>query len=178
MNTMKLRYTIGLCSILLMSTLTSFKPDPTPLQSRVKWYTFEEAVQLSQANPKKLFIDVYTDWCGWCKRMDKDTFNDSVTAAYLNANFYPVKLNAEQKEAIKFAGKDFQFKTEYKANELAMSLLQGQMSYPSVVFLDEKFNLLTVVPGYQTPDGFKPILKYFGENIYLTKKWDEYQKGN
>lgn len=159
------------------ATLTSFKPDPKPeTASKVKWYTFEEAVKLSQTTPKKIFIDVYTDWCGWCKRMDRDTFTDSATAAYLNTYYYPVKLNAEQKDVINFAGKQFNYKTEYKANELAVSLLQGQMSFPSTVFLDEKFGMLTVVPGYQTPDGFKPILRYFGENHYLTKKWDEYQK--
>lgn len=166
--------------IMLLVFTASFKPyrqPSTPPAEPIKWYTFEEAVALSQKAPKKIFIDVYTDWCGWCKRMDKDTFNDPTIAAYMNKNYYAVKLNAEQRAAINFNGRAFQYKNEYKANELALSLLQGKMSYPSGVFLDEKFGLLTVVQGYQDANGFDPIIKYFAENIYLKKTWDEYQRG-
>ena len=65
--------------------------------------SIEKAYELSltEENPKKIFIDVYTDWCGWCKRMDNTTFKDSVMVKFLNDNFYCVKLNAEQKEDIK-----------------------------------------------------------------------------
>jgi thioredoxin-related protein len=85
-----------------------------------------------------------------------------------------VKFNAEQKEDIQFKDKVFKFKTEYKAHELAVSLLNGQMSYPSTVFLDEDMNMLTNVPGYLTPKEINPILVYFGDNIYKTKNWKEF----
>jgi thioredoxin-related protein len=161
-----------------LATVVLFSSFSIPQKSDgalVKWYTFEQAVALSKTQPRKIFIDVYTDWCGWCK-MDKDTFNDPITAGILNAYYYPVKLNAEQKEAILFNDKKFEFKTEYKANELAVSLLQGKMSYPTTVFLDENFQMLTVVPGYLTSKDFNPILNYFGENIYKDETWEEYQK--
>lgn len=154
------------------SFFVSFKP----VETEIKWYTFEEAVALSQKNPRKLYIDVYTDWCGWCKVMDKKTFKDPTVVEYVNTHFYAVKLNAEQKDTIRFQGRQFVFKQEYKANEIAVSLLNGQMSYPSGVFLDEKFNMLTVVPGYHEAPEFQSILKYFGENIYLNKNWQEYQQ--
>ena len=164
--------------IMAVMCLSAFQPQPKSVLTTetIKWYTFEDAVKLSETKPKKIFIDVYTDWCGWCKRMDKDTFNDPIIAAYMNKHYYAVKLNAEQRDAINFNGKAFQYKNEYKANELALSLLQGKMSYPSGVFLDEKFGLLTVVQGYQDANGFDPIIKYFAENIYLNKTWEEYQR--
>ena len=92
-------------TILLISGL-SFGSAGQENNEKVKWYTFEEAVDLSKNNPKKLFIDVYTDWCGWCKRMDQNTFTHPVIAKYLNENFYAVKFNAESTKPIDFTGKN------------------------------------------------------------------------
>ena len=71
----------------------------------IKWLSLQEADSLYQKNPKPIFIDVYTDWCGWCKRMDATTFQDDNIAQYLNTNFYPVKLDAETNDSIRFQGK-------------------------------------------------------------------------
>ncbi len=157
--------------LIIMASFNAYKPNS---EQEIKWISFEEAVELQKKNPKKIIVDVYTDWCGWCKKMDKNTYTDSEVIKQIEQHFYFVKLNAEQKEEIKYKDKVFSFKQEYKANELAVSLLNGQMSYPSTVFLDEDMNLLTVVPGYLTPKDMNPILKYFGENIYKEKNWKEY----
>ncbi len=144
----------------------------------VKWYTFEQAVRLNKKNPKKIFIDVYTDWCGWCKKMDKDTFADSTIAAYMNEYYYAVKLDAETNDTIKFKGREFINEnpaSRRSAHQLAIAILQGKMSYPSYVFMNEENKLLTVVNGYMAPDKFEPILNYFGDNSYLKTKWDVYQ---
>lgn len=143
---------------------------------KIKWMGFEEAVLAAEKNPKKIYIDVYTAWCGWCKRMDATTFSNDTVAAYMEKNFYCVKFDAETKDTLHFKNNIFVYKPEYKANELALSLLSGKMGYPSTVFIDEKFNLLTVVQSYLTPEQIMPMLKYFGENIYLNKTWEDYQK--
>jgi thioredoxin-related protein len=142
----------------------------------IRWLSFEEAVAKSQADPRKMFIDVYTHWCGWCKKMDASTFKDPAVVKYMSEKYYAVKLDAETKDTIQFFDKTFVYKPENKANEIAISLLNGQMSYPSFVFLDEKFAMLSPLAGYQQPDQLMRVLKYFGENIYTTKKWDEYAK--
>lgn len=146
------------------------------LNSKINWMSFEQAVALNDKNPKKIFIDIYTDWCGWCKRMDATTFIDSGVVAYMNANFYAVKLNAETKDTIRFRDKIFVFKPEFKSNELALSLLQGKMSYPSFVVMDEQYSLLSPLAGYQTPAQLQPVLLYFGENTYKNQSWEEYSK--
>ena len=144
----------------------------------VSWMTWDEAVQAAStdARPKKMFIDVYTDWCGWCKKMDKDTFQNPEVAAYMTENFYMVKLDAEQKEPIEFKGSTYSFVPSGRRgyHQLAAALLQGQMSYPTVVFLDEGLKMLSPVPGYQKPEPFLKIARYFGENIYKDITWEAY----
>lgn len=144
----------------------------------VQWVSWEEAVALSktETNPKKIFVDVYTDWCGWCKKMDKDTFQNPDVAAYMKENFYMVKMDAEGKEPIEYDGKTFKFVPQGRRgyHELAAALLQGKMSYPTVIFLDEERKMLSPVPGYQKVKPFLQIAKYFGENIYKDKDWKSY----
>jgi len=138
--------------------------------------SFEEAVAMSDQSPKKIFIDVYTDWCGWCKRMDATTFKDTAVINYINSNFYAVKLNAETKDTIRFREKSFTYLPAYKANEMAVSLLNGQMGYPAFVYLDQNYSLLKAVPGYQTVDQLIPTLKYMVEEKYRNVPWEEFEK--
>jgi len=151
---------------------------PMILAQEVQWMTWEEATTLAttEENPKKIFVDVYTDWCGWCKKMDKDTFQNAEVAAYMSENFYMVKLDGEGKEPITYKGKTFKFVPSGKKgyHQLALALLQGRLSYPTVVFLDENLNMLSPVPGYQKPKPFLNIARYFGDNIYLKKDWKTY----
>jgi thioredoxin-related protein len=146
----------------------------------VNWLSWDEAIALSrsESNPKKIFIDVYTDWCGWCKRMDKDTFQNSEVASYMAKNFYMVKLDGEQKEPIEYNGKTYNYVPQGRKgyHELAAALLQGRLSYPTVVFLDEQRNMLSPVPGYQKPEPFLKIARYFGENIYKEQDWESYSQ--
>jgi thioredoxin-related protein len=144
----------------------------------VNWMTFEEAIQKAKKEKRKIFIDVYTDWCGWCKVMDKNTFNDAEVARVLNEKFYPVKFNAEQREDVSFAGHTFKFIENGRSgyHELAASLLNNQLSYPTVVFLNEDFKMIQPLPGYRKADEFHKIVKYIGEDFYKSKSWEDFQK--
>lgn len=144
----------------------------------VAWLTWAEAAELAttEKNPKKIFVDVYTDWCGWCKKMDKDTFQNPEVAAYMTENFYMVKLDGEGKEPIEYKGKTYKFVPSGRKgyHEFAAALLQGRLSYPTTIFLDEEMNMLSPVPGYQKPKPFLEIAKYFGDNIYKEQDWKTY----
>lgn len=143
------------------------KPGNNP--DGIQWLGFEEAVKKSESDKKKIFIDVYTDWCGWCKRMDATTFKNDTVVDFMKKNFHSVKLNAESRDTIRFRDQVFVFRPEYKANEIALSLLSGKMGYPSFVVLDENFSMLNVIAGYQTPDQLIPALQHFTENKHLNK---------
>jgi len=148
------------------------------MAQEVNWLSWDEAAKLAETekNPKKIFIDVYTDWCGWCKKMDKDTFQNAEVAEYMSKNYYMVKLDGEGKEPIVFRGKTFKFVPSGRNgyHEFAAALMQGKMSYPTTIFLDEKMNMLSPVPGYQKPEPFLKIAKYFGDNIHKEKDWNTY----
>ena len=147
---------------------------------KIEWMSFEAAIdaQAKADQPKKIFIDVYTDWCGWCKKMDKETFNNPEVAVYMQQHFYMVKLDGEGKKPIVFRGKTFSFVPSGRNgyHELAAGLMQGQLSYPTVVFLNEQAELLSPVPGYHPPESFMPIARFFGDNHYKSSTWEDYQK--
>jgi thioredoxin-related protein len=147
----------------------------------IQWLTMEEALKKNAKKPKKFMIDVYTDWCGWCKVMDKETFSDPTIIAYVNANYYAVKFNAEQTTPINFNGKDYNFvvtdATRNKGyHELAYFLVNGRLSYPTVAFLDENLTLIQPIPGYQKPPQLDIILKYFGGDHYKKTEYATFQK--
>jgi len=142
----------------------------------VEWLSFEEALKRHEKEPRKWLVDVYTDWCGWCKKMDKDTFQNPEVAKYMAEHYYMVKLDGEETEPIEYKGHTFKFIPSGRKgyHEFAATLMNGRMSYPTTVFLDEKLDMLSPVPGYQKPVAFLQIAKYFGENIHKEKKWTEY----
>ncbi len=142
----------------------------------VRWYSFEEAVKLVRRRPKYIFIDVYTNWCGWCKVMDNKTFKHPKVVEALNKYFYAVKLNAETRDTIWFQGKPHYYIRRYKANLLALRLLDGKMVYPSIAILDPKFRRLIILQGYQTPEKLHPYLIYYGKEYYKTMRFAEFKR--
>lgn len=147
----------------------------------IRWISFEEAVALSEKEPRKIIVDVYTDWCGWCKRMDASTFKNPVIVKYINDHYYAVKLNAERKDTIQLGNQIFVNKNpegRRAPHDLAVALLNGKMTYPSIVYLDESVELMhPAIAGYQNSESLEQIIKYFGENAYKSTPWETYQSG-
>ena len=129
-----------------------------------------------QASPRKVYIDMYTDWCGWCKKMDATTFQNPDLIKYMNNNFYAVRFNAESKDVIHFQGKEYTFNPQFKANTLAVELMKGNLSYPTAIIMMENFANPQAVPGYMTVPQLETILSYLGDGMYKHKAWDAYQK--
>ncbi|WP_412986630.1 thioredoxin family protein [Pontimicrobium sp. IMCC45349] len=167
---------LRLTIIVFAFTLVSFS---TQAQEKIKWLSWEEAIALNEENPKKILVDVYTNWCGWCKRMDTSTFSETEIIEYINTNYYAVKLNAEQKEDINYKGHQFKYdptKSRRGTHELAVALLDGNMSYPAFVFLNADEQKITLLKGYQAATDFIVVLKYIGEEKYKTSTFEDYKK--
>jgi thioredoxin-related protein len=164
---------ISLILLLFLSTVILAQQE-----TQIKWYTIEEAVELNKKKKKKFIIDLYTDWCGWCKKMDANTFTDPVIAAYMNENFYPVKFDAESSEPVTVNGQEFVNPNPGKrrsSHQFAIALLNGKMSYPSFAFLDQEVKLITVLPGYNPPEKLEPVLHFIAEEAYKEESFQEFQ---
>ncbi|MFO7656863.1 MAG: DUF255 domain-containing protein [Bacteroidales bacterium] len=143
----------------------------------INWHTIEQAIELNKKEPRKIMVDIYTNWCGWCKVMDKNTFGNKIIAEYLNTKYYPVKLNAEQQEDITIGNTTYKYVAQGRGyHELAAVLLNGKMGYPSVVFMDEKLDVMQSFQGYLKPKQFDEISKFIGDDIYKTTTWEEFMK--
>ncbi len=146
-------------------------------KSLVNWLSLDEAQKLHAQNPKILLIDMYTDWCGWCKVLDTTTFADPAIAHYINTNFYPVKFNAEGKDTILYKEKIYTNSSAGRrpTHDLAKELLNGRLSYPSIVYVDDIGNTYPVA-GYLKAEQIEPILAYFVEKANRTAPYDDFKE--
>jgi len=151
---------------------------PNPEDGLVKWMTLKEAQEALKKQPRPVIIDVYTDWCGWCKHMIKTTYSNPYLAEYINNNFYPVKFNAETKDTVEFLGEKYINKSNVprSPNDLAIKLLNGKLSYPTTLFMNNNFKFTLSASGYLDIPKIEPLLVFTLENVYLTTQAEEFQK--
>ena len=147
-------------------------------KSKVHWLNFKEAFDLNKKQARPFLIDVYTDWCGWCKRMMGTTYSNDALAEYINTYFYPIKFNAETKDSIYF--KDTLFVNKGSGSrpihELSYKLMGNQQSYPTTIFMFDDLKNQANVPGYLDEKTMEPILIFFVENVYKNCPYQEFNK--
>jgi thioredoxin-related protein len=149
------------------------KPITKP-EGGIKWMSLSEAEKMNTRKKKKIFIDIYTDWCGWCKRLDATTYQDAAVVKYVNDNYYAVKLNAETKDTISFRGVKYAYDAGSRINMVSPQFLGSQPGYPTLTYLDENLKVVRIAPGYVDVQGMLSQLKYIGENYYLNMSFEKY----
>ena len=168
---------VALVSFMMLSFIIVSMGTLRAQSEQVNWLTMEEALQLNEKEKRKIFVDIYTDWCGWCRKMDKATFQQPHIAAYLNENYYPVKFNAEYKGEIVYNGKSHEFVGAGRRgyHSLAAFLTRGRLSYPTVVFIAEDLSILQPIPGFQDPLTFEIIMTFFAGDHFKFTPWQKYK---
>ncbi|MFN4972999.1 MAG: thioredoxin family protein [Bacteroidota bacterium] len=139
----------------------------SPKNDELKWYGFNEGYQLAKKKNKIMLVDVYTDWCGWCKRMDRDTYAKADIIASINKDYVPIKFNPEITGVVyTYGGKEYT-----NGQELAQVISQNQITgYPTTIFIYPKENKTNVLAGYFTAVQFKPILDKVVTDFIPAKK--------
>ncbi len=129
----------------------------TTQAQEIKWMSLNDALAAQKKDPKPIFMDVYTDWCGPCKMLDSNTFTDAKFAAYITKNYYAVKFNAEGNETVTYNGKKYS-NPNYDASRKGrnatheLTLFLRVPGYPTMVILDEKSNVKQTIVGYHKAD--------------------------
>ena len=145
---------------------------------KIKWYTIDEALKINATSPRKILIDVFTDWCGYCKVMDAETFSHPIIAKYINQNFYAVKFDAESLTPVQFAGYTFTNQgsgiSRKTTHQFATAL--GVNGYPTVVYFTGDLKLIGAVPSFLTAEQIEPLLHYIVDEKYMSISLEEYQK--
>lgn len=134
--------------------------------TKMEWVTFDKGMELAKKKNRMLVIDFYTDWCHYCKVMDKDTFGNTDVIAYARENVIMAKLNAETDEKFRFR------QASYSGRQLAMMF--GVTGFPTTVFMSPEGELITSVSGVIAAQDFILILKYLSGKWYEKMKFDEF----
>ncbi|MBL7930772.1 MAG: DUF255 domain-containing protein [Bacteroidia bacterium] len=164
--------------IIFSSLFISFAYSQNKEEGLVKWLSFKEAQEKNKEVKKPFIIDLYTDWCGWCKHMMRTTYSNEGLASYINAYFYPVKFDAETKDTIEYNGKIYkptsaQPKTPH---ELTLKFLGNSLSYPSTMFVTNNFEYNLLTQGYLEDKKMEPLLVFMVENAWQTAPYEEFAK--
>jgi len=142
----------------------------------INWMSLDEVREAQKTNPKNVLIDVYTNWCGPCKLMDRNTFSNTDIIRIINENYYAVKFNAEGNDTVTFMDKVFtnpnfdSTKTQRRNSSHQFTQFLGVNAYPSTLFFDSKMNYLTPVKGYLNPKQIEIYLLLFKDDTYKDVK--------
>jgi thioredoxin-related protein len=134
-------------------------PAPAPATG-IAWRGWDRGIEESRATGRPVLVDVYTDWCGWCKRMKADVYTKPEVRDYLEDHFVMIELNAESSDPARYEGK------AYTSRSLAARF--GVSGYPTTVFLRAGGDHLVSVPGYLESARFLQVLRFIGDG-YMEK---------
>lgn len=135
-------------------------------ESELSWKSFDEGASLAVQQKKKMLVDIYTDWCGWCKKMDKEVYPDANVKSVLESKFVIVKLNAESENKLHYR--------DSSMTHREFARVVGVTGYPATLFFDENLKPITLLPAYVKAEKFAQILAYIGESHYKNKSYQDY----
>lgn len=156
-----------LCLLAASSTVAQQRESIVVAAENVDWLPFEEALNVAAENEKKILVDVYAPWCGFCRRMHLETYSDPEVSAYLAAHFVVTRVDGDNSEDT------YRFRDHaLTGTELGYRL--GARGFPTSVFLFPDGNYLTPLPGFVDADNFLTVLQYLATDAFEDESFEEF----
>ncbi|WP_340102895.1 thioredoxin family protein [Rhodohalobacter sp. 8-1] len=121
----------------------------------ISWYTLEEAQEKSLESDKDIMVFAVTEWCVYCKAMDKEAFVDPDIVSLIAERFYPVRVDIESDRTVTFNGEkmtESQFAEKYQLR-----------IPPKTLFLSSGGEVLFDYTGYISEEAFSQLLTAWSE---------------
>lgn len=143
-------------------------PSSTKPANALTWYKYDEGLAKAKKEKKHVLVAFYTNWCGWCKRMDKNTYGDEEVKKFLKKSYVAIKVNAESKEKVEVDGK--------KLTESELAREYRVRSFPVTWFLKQSGEKIAPYLGYVDAPTFLNVLNYMKDDLYDKMSFEEYMK--
>jgi uncharacterized protein YyaL (SSP411 family) len=144
-----------LFSLALLLSISGFAQN-----DKLVWQDWNTGYEKAIKENKIILVDAYTEWCGWCKKMDHDTYTHPEVIKKLNQYFVTIKFNPE----IPFTGYKIADQT-FDNQQLYGMLCQGKSTgFPTTYYITPAKNTLSIDVGYKGPDDFIKVLDAAIEN--------------
>lgn len=152
----KLFIFIGIASCFLLLSMGTAQTEGTTQieKNQIHWQSYDTGIQMIKSQNKKGIIHFYTDWCYYCKLMNKQTFTDQKVIDYLNTNFVSIMVNADKEKEVA---------RKYGANR-----------FPFTWFVSEDTSGLSSQPGFIPPDMLLDMLKFLNTDSFKKMKFSEF----
>jgi thioredoxin-related protein len=171
MYRMKLRFLLplALAFVTISCSAETDAAENQPVdQQQSFWVTLEQAQTQARDQGKYILLDVYTEWCGFCRRMIRETYADKRVQEALDRYFYPVRIDAESSRQVKFQGENFSMA------DLALAF--GVQSFPTTIFLNPDGEPVALQPGFIEPGRFHKMLSFVGSESYRYQTFQQYSE--
>lgn len=153
----------------------------------LEWHKLDAGLHSAQTQDKHIMVDVYTDWCGWCKKLDKETYSDPAVRQVLAESYVSVKLKGDSDAPLNVKGQPakengktmMQLVPTDQPVTTERQLTRGAFrvtGFPTILFLASDGKLITSLPGYKDAETFKNILNFIKDDLYEVMTYQDYLK--
>lgn len=151
----------------------------------VQWVNFEAGLKMASASGKHIMVDVYTDWCGYCKKLDAETYAEEGVRRILAESYVSVKLKGDSSRKLKVIGQalDDGGKTLLQfvpsdtggTSEVALSRMALRVrGFPTIAFLAPDGRLITKWDGYINAERFTQMINFIKDDLYEVMTFNDY----
>lgn len=148
---------IGAALLIMVTSLFMGQTSPVAAVSGgITWQKYDKGVVMAKEQNKKIFLYFHAEWCGYCRQMDKSTFQDKALIDYMNANFIAIKVDSDVEKKVA---------DSYSVRGL-----------PTSWFLKSNSDKLSNMPGYIDAKRLMTILKYVHTESYEKMSYSDFEK--